>query len=178
MFRARDLNRIPEMPPIEKNPLQAPKLPRRIRFWRFQWFGLPVIFAIPILALAGVFGVRTAVSETDGQGLALKVEYPERFRYGLSEPIRVELRNDSNRIMRDVRIAVNPDYLRKFSQVELPPEAVSANEIRLPQLSPGELRTVVLEIQAESYGRHKGSVSAGAGKEEFVRAELHTMVFP
>lgn len=73
--------------------LESPKLPRNFKLWWHQWIAFPVILAIPILALCGVFGDSGAHVATSSRNVALSADYPKRMHYGQTEELLVTIKN-------------------------------------------------------------------------------------
>jgi hypothetical protein len=153
------------------DPPPPPTAERMIRFHRYQWIGVPLLLlAPPLLALAGVFGERQeAVTATSGD-LTVTVEYPSRLRYRQLGQIRVSLagsRGDSAEISLDER------YAEAFSDVRAIPELDGPYRVAL---APGAQR-LAIELKADRYGRHEGSLAIRAGTAS-TRIPLRTTIFP
>jgi hypothetical protein len=153
------------------NPPPPPAVARVVRFHRYQWIGVPLLLlAPPLLALAGVFGVRReAVTATSGD-LTVTVEYPSRLRYRQQAWIRVSLAGsgaDSTEISLDER------YAEAFSDIRGLPELDEPYHVAL---APGAQR-LAIELKADRYGRHEGALAIRAGTAS-TRVPLRTTIFP
>lgn len=158
-------------------PLHVPERPRRPRLHRYQWIGLPLLFLVPALALAGVFGETQARAEATAAGLALAVDHPTRLRYGQAGTAEITVENRTERALDTVVVAIGAAWLTGFSDVAITPEPARAFEVELTDLAPGETRRVHASLRAERYGEHAGRVEARSpGGEAAVR--VHTFLFP
>lgn len=164
-----------ELPPA----LQVPDQPRRLRFYRFQWVGLPLLFLLPILALLGVFGETRGSADDMGAEIALRVEYPTRYRYKQIHPVEVAVENTSARTLDTVVVAFDPAYVRRFSTPAFIPSPTEPFEVELLDVRPGEVRRVWAELQGEHYGRHRGTIEAyQAGGTDTTSVSVSTFIFP
>lgn len=164
-----------ELPP----PLRVQDRPRRLKLHPVQWVGLPLLFAVPVLALAGVFGESWAHGVDRGEGLALSVEYPARYRYKQINTLQAWVRNTSGRTLDTVTVSFDSAYVSRFSTLMFVPSARIPFEVEFVELEPGEVRRVWLELQGELYGAHTGQVEAHAtGLRDTLRVPVHTFIFP
>jgi hypothetical protein len=149
----------------------------RIRLYRFQRLGLPILAAIPILALLGLFGERwNSVQARDG-ALDVSVRYPTAFRYKMIDEIEVYVTNRGSGIIDTVTVALDTAYATMFSTINAVPPFTGPFEVSLPQLASGESRRVRIEIQAERYWTHTGELSVRSASDT-ARVTLETTVFP
>lgn len=139
--------------------------------------GIPLILAIPVLALFGVFGERHDVVHASSASLDMRVSYPERFHYRQVLSLRVNVRNISAQPMDTIRVSVDTAYIGRFSSVRFDPPARRAYTVDLTDVQPSESRLVAVELWGQDYGRHPGSVIARAGSDSVV-ARFRTIVFP
>lgn len=169
-----------ERPPNEAagaRPPAAPSIIRRIALTRKQWIGIPILAAIPVLTLLGVFGERAATTRASSRSLALVVRYPERFRYRQLQPLHVTIRNVSNRVLDTVWVWLDTSYVSRFSSVRIDPAPRSAFVVPLAMVAPGESRLVAAELWGEQYGVHHGLIMARSTSES-VSVAIRTVVFP
>jgi hypothetical protein len=132
-------------------PPPPPDAPRRLRLYRFQWAGLALLASLPVMALAGVFGETWKVASARSSVLAVTLKYPDRFRYKQLNQLEVQVENT------------------------IPPWS-QAFELLLTDVRPRETRLALVEIQAERYGMHRGTLSVIAG--DTLTVALSTMIFP
>lgn len=159
--------------------LRVPEAPRRLRFHRYQWVGLPLLFLVPVLALLGVFGESEARVEQAGVDLALEVRYADRYRYMQSQRIEVWVENASGTPFDTVVVAFDEAYVRRFSSVTFLTDPVEPFEVEVLALAPGASQLVWAELQAEQYGRHEGSVRAYVrGRMDTTAVAVSTLIFP
>lgn len=157
--------------------LREPPFSRRIRFWKYQWVGLPLLFAIPILALCGVFGMRKETVRAAAGAFEVTVEYPSRFRYREGEALRVRVKNNGGAAVRGVRVRIDPQYLERFSRHGFSPAIRRAYEMELPEVEAGSTEVASVELEANDYGRHQGKVHVSAPGVD-LSLPLETLVFP
>ncbi|MFI5241664.1 MAG: hypothetical protein ACHQRL_01545 [Gemmatimonadales bacterium] len=161
-------------------PIEAPRAPigvPRLKLTRKQWVGLPFLLLIPVLALFGVFGERTATIATATPSLGVTVSYPERLRYRQTERLEIAVTNRSSNLVDSVSVSVDTAYLSRFMDVRVTPEPSAAYEVRLARIAPGETRLVVADVTGNRYWRHPASLGVAMGGE---RATVHfsSLVFP
>lgn len=165
------ITNLPDAPP-------APHAPRRVRLHPFQWVGLALLLAMPVLALAGVFGESWRVEHVRGANIAVQMRYPSRFRYKQLNQIEVQLRNHSASALDTVRVSLDTAFLTRFSTVRALPAFERPFELALSRVEPGASALVIVEIQAERYGTATGTLTVTSGGGDTVRVPLHVRVFP
>jgi len=158
-------------------PPQPPSIRRRLSLTRKQWIGLPLIIAVPVLTLLGVFGERRARAHVVTPALEVTVAYPDRFRYRQVQSLEVTVRNRTARRLDTVHVSLDTAYISRFSSVRIDPPVHEAFIVDLANLAPNESRLVAAEFWGEQYGRHRGRIRVWAGGDTAVVA-IQTMVFP
>jgi hypothetical protein len=161
-------------------PIDAPRAPIGAPRWsltRKQWVGLPMLTLIPVLALFGVFGDRTARITAATPSLGVTVSYPERLRYRQTERLEVAVTNRTSKMVDSVLVSLDSAYLSRFIDVRVIPAPSAAYEVRLVRVAPGEARLVVVDVTGNRYWRHPASLAVAMGEE---RATVHfsSLVFP
>jgi hypothetical protein len=164
-----DMDNLPEPPP-------PPSAPRRVRLYPFQWFGAAALALLPMMAVAGVFGETWAEATAETPSLEVRVSYPSRFRYKQLNQIEVWVRNRSGAPIDTITVSLDSAYARQFSTINAIPPFSRAFGIPLTDVLPNETRLVIIEVQAERYGRHKGAVRTAA--VDTATIALSTIVFP
>ncbi|HEX6306632.1 MAG TPA: hypothetical protein VFZ69_00520 [Longimicrobiales bacterium] len=159
------------------DPPGAPEIRRSVSLYRFQWFGIAVLAAFPVLALLGVFGERWAVAESETGPLQVRVHYPTVFRYKMLNAIDVDVRNTGTAAIDTVTVALDTVYAARFSTVTAVPPFSGPYEVDLPDVRSQESRRVRIEIQAEQYWSHAGALTV-ATRTDTVRVRLRTMIYP
>lgn len=159
-------------------PPEPPRLDRRLRLGRFQWFGALLLLAVPALALAGVFGERYATASARSAELELHVEWPTRTRHEMIHDVEVRVRNVSARPIDTLVVALDTTYLAAFSAITATPAAARPWEIELIDVRPGEVRHVVVEVDAQRYWRHSGRAIATSGGSDTASVTISTLIFP
>lgn len=141
----------------------APEFDRRVKYHRSMLYGLLLVGVLPVLAMFGLFGVHNDSVTTDSDGLAVTVDYPRNQRYKVRQPLRIEVTNAGEAPIPVVDVAVSAPYVFAFSDVALTP-APSAIDMdtynfTLRDIGPGGTRRIAMEMQAEEYWLHRGTVS-------------------
>ena len=162
---------------VAPQPPQAPTITRRISLTRKQRVGLPVLAAVPLLAVLGVFGERQAEAHVSSRSVAMDVRYPERFRYRQAQSLEVTVRNVSGRAIDTLVVSLDTAYVSRFSSVRIDPSPQTAFVVALTGMRPGETRLVSAELSGDQYGRHRGRILAVAGADTAAVA-VRTLVFP
>jgi len=158
-------------------PPEAPSIRRRLALTRKQMLGLPLLAAVPVLALFGVFGERRADVRAASAAVEMLVRYPERFRYRQIQPLDVTVRNISQRAIDTLRVLLDTGYLSRFSSVRIDPAPGAAFVVTFTNVKPGESRVVSAELWGERYWSHRGRLVATAGADS-AAVEVRTLVFP
>lgn len=165
-------------PPNEPSLPEAPEIDRRLRIPMFRAAGLAVIALVPVLAVIGVFGERWS-SESGARGaVAVEVEYPTRYRYKMLNSIAATVTNRSAARIDTITVRLDTSYALRFSTVVFTPPAEEAYAVPLTRIDVGESRLVVIELQAERYGRHAGRLHFESTSGDTLAIPVHTMIFP
>jgi hypothetical protein len=169
-------------PSTVPQPPEPPEIKRRLQLNATQLIGIPLLALMPLLALLGVFGLAQGEARSEQGSLALRVSYPERTRYSMTQPLVIEVRNIGTVSLDTVVVRLDTDYLSAFSQVELTPTPTRVTaevyEVTLSDIQPGETRIVSTDVQAHAYWRQRGSISATPGGGEATGVMVSTFVFP
>ncbi len=155
----------------------AAELQRRVVLSTKQKLGLPVLFAIPLLALFGVFGESSSRASAEGEMIGETVTYPTRLHYRQTSTVAVEVANHSRSLIDTIRVAFDKGYLVRFAGIRFEPSETSDLSVPLLNVKPGEIRTVVVELSGEKYGRSTGRVAVKSAHDS-VAATISTFVFP
>lgn len=164
------LDDLPEPPP-------PPETRRRIRLYVYQWIGLLLLLLLPVLASAGVFGESWRVERASVGALSVVVSYPSRFRYKQLNQIEVQVRNTSGTALDSVKVSLDTSFATRFSTVASVPPLERAFELSIAAIPPSASRLAIIEIQAERYGRHSGTLTI-ASAPDTVRVPLAVLIFP
>jgi len=145
---------------------------------RKQRIGIPILLAVPILALFGLFGETQGHAHTTSGSIDVEVSYPARFRYRQVQSLQVSVRNLSTTAAADtIRVSFDTAYISRFSSVRFDPAAKSAYTVDLTDVKPSESRLVSVELWGQDYGTHRGTVVARHGTDSAI-VHLSTFVFP
>lgn len=160
----------------EEPPL-PPHIPPKVRLHRSEKLGLPFLFILPALAVTGLFGPKTAVTEGRSGAVEWSAEYPSRLRYQASERLIVRVKNRSQSPLPELKLAFDPTYIHAFTAVAFDPAPDTPYVVNIQNLGPEQSRLVSVQLTAKEYGSRKGWVSLSA---EGIRAhaELSTFIFP
>jgi hypothetical protein len=163
---------------------QPPSIEKRWVFHTVQKIGVPLIVLIPLLALFGLFGESSNTVSDSGGSLAMEISYPTRFRYKMTDPVVVSVENLSSQPVPTLTVSFDYDYISGFSTVTFSPSVSEITEeaylVHLNEVQAGEVRQIVVDIQAEQYWNHSGTVAASTAPDQApdVELELSTFVFP
>lgn len=159
--------------------LQVPDHARRVRLSRYQWVGVGLIILVPLLALFGAFGESSARGQASSAELAIRVDYPTRYRYKQLNTLQVTVQNVSGVAIDTVIVSFDSAYASRFSTIMFIPSAREPFAVELVDLRPGSARLVWAELQAERYGRHQGTIKAyRPGSADTARVPVRTIIFP
>jgi hypothetical protein len=158
-------------------PPEAPSLPRRIRLTTVQRCGLPVLFAIPVLALLGLFGERFSDARAEGNGLSVAIQYPSRIHYRQPLSFRFTVRNMGATTADSIVVSLDPRFMRAFTAVQLSAPVEPTYRIKLANVASGERRSVSGDVSGDQYWGSAGVVRV-AGPNGELRLPVSTFVFP
>ncbi len=158
-------------------PPPVPSIDPKIELSWKQRIGFPILLAIPILALFGIFGESRARAHTTNGSIEMDVSYPTRFRYRQVQSLQVSVRNLDQVAADTIKVAFDTAYVTRFSSVRFDPAAKSAYTVDLTDVRPSESRLVSVELWGQDYGNHRGTVTARRGSDS-ATVHLRTLVFP
>jgi hypothetical protein len=158
-------------------PPSPPTVRRRLALTRKQKLGLPVIIAIPILTLLGVFGEHRGETHATSRSIGVEIRYPDRFRYRQVESLDIMVWNRTGSEIDTIQVWIDTAYVTRFSSVRIEPEPIGAFSIDLLHVKPGESRLVTAELWGERYGRHRGQIIVSTHRDT-ATAVISTFVFP
>jgi len=159
------------------SPPPAPSINSKIDLSWKQRVGFPILIAVPILALFGIFGEARTHTHASSRSIDMEVSYPSRFRYRQVQPLRVTVRNFSAVLADTIRVSFDTAYVSRFSSVRFDPAAKSAYTVDLTDVKPSESRLVSVELWGQDYGNHRGTVVARHNADSAI-VHLTTLVFP
>lgn len=158
--------------------LEAPSVERRFALYRFQVPGLVLLALIPLLAVAGAFGVSHADVETRAGDIAVRVHHPSRLRFEQITTMDVLVTNAGAAHIDTLVVSIDTAYLSRFSGVTLTPSATAPFDVELTDVAPGESRRIHVEMDAMRPGRHRGTLRVSAGGADTATLDIATIVFP
>ena len=161
----------------DEGPPQPPATTRRFALTGKQKVGLPLMAAVPLLCLLGVFGETGARTTAISSLLEVAIRYPARFRYRQVQALEISVRNRSARTIDTVHVSLDTAYITRFSSVRIEPTPQRAFVVDLVHVQPGESRLVDAELWGQAYGRHNGRIVVSANGDSAI-ATISTFVFP
>jgi hypothetical protein len=167
----------PGEPGRRREPPEPPDLPRVFRLTQVQHWGLPILFAIPLLALLGVFGEQYSDASGAGSGLAAAIHYPSRIHYRQSLSFRVTVQNTAATAADSIVVFLDPSFMRAFTAVQLSAAVRAPYSIKLEHVAAGERRSVFGELAGERYWSSAGVVRV-SGPQGQLSIPVSTFVFP
>ena len=159
----------PEPPP-------PPHVARQAKLYPYQWIGLAILAVLPIVAAVGLFGESFTTTRASAGALEVAVTYPDRLRYWQVNQIEVHVRNVSAAPLDSVHVSLDSAFALRFANLTSLPTFDESFRIAIPQLPPGRTRTVLIEMRADRYGRHSGTLTISA--IDTLRVPLSVMIFP
>jgi hypothetical protein len=163
-------------------PPQAPKIDRKLVLDPLQAIGVPLLALIPILALAGLFGIDVEQRSGDSGVLSVNVEYPARTRLQTSGTLTIEVGNSGEQSLTGVTVGVERDYVEAFSEVSFTPSAAGISDdqyvVDLGEVPAGAWRRVVLEFSPQRYWRQRGTVNVSVEGGDSASVDVSTFVYP
>jgi hypothetical protein len=168
----------PTNPTAEPGPPGPPDVERRVRLYRGQWIGLPILMLIPILAMTSALGGTRKTLVIDRPGLQAVVDYPTRLRAGQWSEVEVRLRNTSGAALDTVTVAFDPEYFKRFARVSFMPEPAAAPyRVDLDGLGPESTAVVRVEFEGDLAWRNRGRIGVHhAGDSTYI--QISTFILP
>lgn len=163
-------------------PPPAPQIARRVVVARGQLAGVALLLGLPLLALFGVFGLTEEVAQARVDGLDVTVVYPARLRYKTTERLELTVVNSGDQAMPAVSLAIDHDYLAAFGEVRFTPAVAHVDArayvFELGDIAAGATRRADVWLEADTHGRHRGSVAVLIGGHVRGQLALDTFALP
>ena len=160
------------------NLFREPEFRPRIKAWRYQWIGFPLILAIPILAILNVFGLSMDEQHFSKDGLSIKTEFPGVMRHGQVEYLRLEITNQSESNLENVKVHFAPLYLKKFDEVEFSPPVEENYVVNLGSIQEGTTKYLDLRLRAGKRGNYQGDITVLQNEKLLYETNIKTHVLP
>lgn len=160
---------LPEPPP-------PPHVRRQAKLYLYQWIGLAILVILPVLAGIGFFGQSWKKAHASAGALEVAVSYPNRLRYWQVNQIEVHVRNASGAPLDSVHVSLDSAFALRFANLTSLPTFDESFRIAIPHVPPNRTRTVLIEMRADRYGRHSGTLTIAAA--DTVRVPLSIIIFP
>ena len=167
----------PGSPAGPDRPPEAPEIERRISLTAKQRMGLPLLAAVPLLALLGLLGEQSRTVHAASASFTVDVTYPLRFRYRQIQPLRVSVRNTWRDTIDTARVSFDTAYISRFSSVRFDPSVTSAYVVPITHLTPLASGLASVELWGERYGMHHGTITVSTSTES-ITVGIATFVFP
>jgi hypothetical protein len=165
----------------EPQPPAPPPLARTYAPHRYQVFGVGVMVALIVAAVAGTFGPSSERGMDRADALHLEIEYPSRWRNGGTFTLAALVTNASERTHGRVDVAFDRGYVEAYAATDFEPAIAHVTEdafvVSLFDLRAGETRRVTTTLLADALGRTSGSVAATTG-DSTAHVPLRSFVFP
>lgn len=162
---------------MDDQPPSPPDIAPKLRFFRTEMIGMPLIALLPILAIAGLFGPSTASAEGRIGAVQWSIEHPSVTRYENRDRLELRLSNSGDSAVSELTVAFDPEWIHAFAPVSFEPAPETPYVVDVGEIGPGETRLVVIELTAEQYGKYQGRLVISDGAQTAI-APLETFIFP
>ncbi len=163
--------------PRPAQPPQPPQLPRALRLTTVQRFGLPILFAIPLLALFGLFGERYADARAAGHNLSADVHYPSLLHYRQPLAFRLSVQNTGATAADSIIVTFGPEFMRAFTAAQMAPPFQGPYSVSLRNVRAGESQIVTGTVSGDKYWRNNTWVRI-TGPDGELQIPLSAFVYP
>src|SRR5690606_5186558 len=157
---------------------KTPEIPPRIKAWKYQLIGMPLLVSIPILALLGFLGGTTKKIELNERDLNISLSYPELLRNGQTEYVRLKISNTSTEPLKNLKILLSHDFLQHFDEIESLPEFDKNLEVSLNEIPENGFRWVLFKLKANKIGGHSAKVEFKLPGQDAIETAFKTFVLP
>jgi hypothetical protein len=161
---------LPEPPP-------PPDAPRHIKLYRYQWIGVAALSALPLLAIAGLFGETRSVSEARGGSIEAVMRFSTRVRNNQIHRIEVRVRNLSGANLDTVHVSLDSAFAGRFAEIRAIPELERPFDIALSDVPANGVSSAVIELRGKHSGRSFGTLTVAAAADT-LRMPLEVLVYP
>jgi hypothetical protein len=159
-------------------PPPPPGIERGVRLYPYQWFALPLLIAIPALAILEVFGPTTRVTRAERDGIRLEAEHPATTRFGRPEMLRVVVRNESGARLDSSTLVLDSAYFAAFREISVAPAPATGLQVTLPPLAPGESHAIRVDARPHRYFRARGEIELLVAGAPPVGVAVSTFILP
>lgn len=159
------------------DPPDAPETRRRLSLNVSQRVGLPVLLAIPLLALSGLLGEREATADDANGSLNVEARWPATLRYRTSGSLALRIRNLAHMQLDSVVVRIDSAWTAGFSELNAVPPFRDVFELVVLDLPPGGDARVLIEFNAQRYGHHQGDLRLSSGLDS-LRIPIGTRILP
>ena len=162
-------------------PPKAPEIERKLKFYRLQAFGVPLIALFPLLALFKVFDTTRSLAFAEQSGLRVEVSYPDKIRDRTTEPFQVTVRNNTG-TSQNLTVEIDQSYFEQFQNVQFEPDADGIVDERMQfefeDVKPGEARTVEATFENDDLGVHRAQATVKTEGGEEAAVQFSTFAMP
>jgi hypothetical protein len=161
---------------------QPPDVEKRLRFTRSQFVGMPILFALSLLALLGVFDHASTQQVHRSEQVEVTVDYPTRFNYNQPDRLHIHVRNLSMITIPTVTVGIEDAYLRAFSEIQFTPAVDQVEDewfqVHFNDVSPEGIYGLLVEFHSQGIGPHSGRIRVQPEGSEAVEMQISTFIFP
>ncbi|MFY0535862.1 hypothetical protein [Nannocystis pusilla] len=164
------------------HPPSPPEIDRRLRFHREQLLLLPLMFAVPLMALLGLLGGPRVRQEIDLRGVHLAVEFAPRDHLEDWGRMHVTVVNRAAAPLVDARAEFAAALLDRLWRPSFHPQLAHIEAdwyvVPLGDVPAGATRVVTLDYRSTEPGKLAGAVRVAAGDEALAELPIHITVLP
>jgi hypothetical protein len=110
----------------QPQPPQPPQIRRKLLIYPTQIIGITIMLIGLAAAFLGVFGKSEGSVEAAADQLTLRVDYPERYRYGNMGSLQIAI--TSHHDFAALTVNIERRYIKQFSDVSFTPDVDNINE--------------------------------------------------
>lgn len=158
--------------------LEQPSFNPSIKMYLWQWVVAPFFLLIVILGVSNYFGEAQDTIKLTREALEITVDYPKKIRYLQASELSVELKNTSNDSIQNVQVQFDKTYMQNFSDIKSIPQMDGAYFVNLGTISPGQSKSLNIELDSKKHGTHKGEIILSYDNKNLPPVDLETTSFP
>lgn len=166
----------PDDDPVPDGPPAIPDIRRR--FHRRHLVGLALLAILPLIAAFGLLSTGIQVARESTPAFDVVVEYPSRVRATHRASLRVVASARAGHVVDGLGVSIAPDYLANFAVHDATPDRTAPGEVELPVLGPGDVASVLVDLEAVRFGLHRGTVRVGAPDGDTLAIAIRTFILP
>jgi hypothetical protein len=160
---------------------EPPEIRRRFRTAAYQLIGVGAMLLVVLLGASRMFGAITGLVTAEEGPLRIEVTYPERIRHSWTGTIEARVTNIGTEELQAAVVRFDPGFLEGFSFSSFTPNVdrilAEAYEVELHDIGAGQVRLVLVHLQADGYWGHRGFVEA-VTPGYVARTEIRSFIIP